>query len=122
MGGGIYHTGPRRAAPRAAGHVFPQWFAPRHAARGGVEKQQTNQQTKPNNQPTTERDRHKANPDPPEGGREEEGERGRERRGVVCGVGEREERIWLILPVVVCFVQGLSHACLSANGFRTVGL
>lgn len=25
-------------------------------------------------------------------------------------------RIWLILPAVICFVQGLSHACLSAIG------
>jgi len=26
--------------------------------------------------------------------------------------------IWLILPAVICFVQGLSHARLSANGFQ----
>lgn len=25
-------------------------------------------------------------------------------------------RIWLILPAVICFVQGLSHACLRARG------
>jgi hypothetical protein len=30
--------------------------------------------------------------------------------------------IWLILPVVICFVQGLSHAYLSANGLWTVDL
>lgn len=32
--------------------------------------------------------------------------------------GEQGFRIWLILPVVICFVQGLSHAYLSANGCR----
>ena len=37
---------------------------------------------------------------------------------VACDIGVR---IWLILPVVICFVQGLSHACLSAHG-STVGL
>lgn len=29
---------------------------------------------------------------------------------------------WLILPVVICFVRGLSHACLSMNTFCTVKL
>ena len=33
-----------------------------------------------------------------------------------------ERRIWLILPAVICFVQGLSHACLSVHGSPTVGL
>jgi len=28
----------------------------------------------------------------------------------------------LILPVVICFVRGLSHACLSMNTFCTVKL
>ena len=31
--------------------------------------------------------------------------------------GLRAQAIWLILPVVICFVQGLSHACLSVHGF-----
>ena len=33
----------------------------------------------------------------------------------------KQSRIWLILPAVICFVQGLSHACLSALGL-TEGL
>ena len=34
---------------------------------------------------------------------------------------EQHRAIWLILPVVICLFQGLSHACLRVNGF-TVGL
>ena len=45
---------------------------------------------------------------------------GRERVPRGCHNPESEERererIWLILPAVICFVQGLSHACLSAHG------
>lgn len=40
---------------------------------------------------------------------------------VVCGRRPRP-RIWSILPVVICFVQGLSHAYLSAHGLWTVDL
>ena len=34
----------------------------------------------------------------------------------------RSRDTWLILPVVICFVRGLSHACLSMNTFCTVKL
>ena len=41
------------------------------------------------------------------------------RRGLRCRWGGVcLARIWLILPVVICFVQGLSHAYLSAHGRR----
>ena len=42
----------------------------------------------------------------------------RGRGGGATAQGGRGGRrgIWLILPVVICFVQGLSHAYLSANG------
>ena len=32
-----------------------------------------------------------------------------------CGTGENKKVTWLILPVVICLSQRLSHACLSIN-------
>ena len=35
------------------------------------------------------------------------------------GAAVGKKTIWLILPVAIRFVQGLSHACLSANGLNS---
>jgi hypothetical protein len=37
------------------------------------------------------------------------------RRWPTIGTGERMAATWLILPVVICLSQRLSHACLSTN-------
>lgn len=48
--------------------------------------------------------------------REREGVGGRRARGrPVTLARESESEIWLILPVVICLSQRLSHACLSMN-------
>ena len=39
------------------------------------------------------------------------------RRRVACG-RRRGFATWLILPVVICLSQRLSHACVSMNNFR----
>lgn len=40
-------------------------------------------------------------------------------RGVACGLCRTEGfATWLILPVVICLSQRLSHACVSMNNFR----